>query len=325
MLSVLVLLALSFGFLNGFHDAANSIATVVSTRVLRPLQAVAWAAAFNFLSILLLQTGVATTVATGLVDPTAIDPAIIAGALAGAVVWNLVMLRLRLPTSSGHALVSALIGAALAGAGPHALLADGILLFLLFVLLAPLLGLLLGTALMVAVFNVFHRSSARSADRLFRRLQMVSSAMYSIGHGSNDAQKTAGIIWLLLIDAGLASADALPGWVGPASYGAIAAGTLLGGWRIVRTMGQRTVKLAPAGGFCAESAGAASVHLASAFGVPISTTQTITASIVGVGVVNRLSSMRWGMAGATGWAWFLTVPAAGLLGAAACFLFESAL
>jgi PiT family inorganic phosphate transporter len=320
MLSFLVLLALAFGFLNGFHDAANSIATVVSTRVMRPLQAVAWAAAFNFLAILLLQTGVAVTVGTGLVDAAAIDPAIVFGALAGAIAWNLVTLRLGIPASSAHALVSALLGATLAGAGPDALLADGVLWFLLFVLLAPLIGLVLGMVLMLAVFNVFRRVAARSADRLFRRLQLISSALYNLGHGSNDAQKTVGIIWLLLIGAGRASTDAPPGWVGVASYGVVAGGTLLGGWRIVRTMGQRIVKLAPAGGFCAESAGAGAIHLASFFGIPISTTQTITASIIGVGIVNRLSSVRWGVAGVIAWAWFLTLPAAGLLGALGWFL-----
>jgi len=322
MLSFLVLLALAFGFLNGFHDAANSIATVVSTRVLRPLQAVAWAAAFNFLAILLLQTGVATTIGTGLIEPAAIDPAVVFGALVSAIIWNLVTLRLRIPISSGHALVSALVGASLASGGPGSLLADGVLLFLLFVLLAPLIGLVLGMVLMIAVLNVFRKVAARTADRLFRRMQLVSSAVYGLGHGSNDAQKTVGIIWLLLIDAGRATSDAPPGWVGIASYGVIAAGTLVGGWRIVRTMGQRIVKLAPAGGFCAETAGAASVHLASLFGAPISTTQTITASIVGVGTANRLSSVRWGVAGAIAWAWFLTPPAAGILGALVWFLFK---
>jgi len=322
MLSFLVLLALVFGFLNGFHDAANSIATVVSTRVLRPLQAVAWVAAFNFLAILLLQTGVATTIGTGLVEPTAIDRAVVLGALVGALIWNLLTLRLRIPISSGHALVSALLGAGLASAGPGGLLADGVLLFLLFVLLAPLIGLMLGMVLMVAVLNVFRRVAARTADRLFRRMQLVSSAVYSLGHGSNDAQKTVGIIWLLLIDGGRATSEAPPGWVGIASYGVMAAGTLFGGWRIVRTMGQRIVKLAPAGGFCAEAAAAASVHLASLFGAPISTTQTITTSIVGVGTANRLSSVRWGVAGAIAWAWFLTPPAAGMLGALVWFLFK---
>jgi PiT family inorganic phosphate transporter len=320
MLSFLLLLALAFGFLNGFHDAANSIATVVSTRVLRPLQAVAWAAAFNFLAILLLQTGVAATVGTGLVEQSSIDPAIIFGALVGAIVWNLVTLRVGIPTSSSHALISALLGATLAGAGPGALVVDGVALFLLFVLLSPLIGLLLGMAMMVVVLNLFRRAAARGADRLFRRLQLVSSAIYSIGHGSNDAQKTVGIIWLLLIGAGRASADTLPAWVSVASYAAVAAGTLLGGWRIVRTMGQRIVKLTPAGGFCAESAGAGAVHFASYFGIPISTTQTITASIVGVGIVNRLSSVRWGVAGVILWAWLLTLPAAGLLGALAWYL-----
>ena len=320
MLSALVLLALAFGFLNGFHDAANSIATVVSTRVLRPLHAVAWAAAFNFLAIVLLQTGVAATVGTGLVDAMAIDQAVIFGALVGAMIWNLITLRLGIPTSSAHAIISALLGATLVSAGPGALIVDGVSLFLLFVLLSPLIGLALGVVLMVTVVHLFRRISARGADRLFRRLQLVSSAIYSIGHGSNDAQKTLGIIWLLLIGAGAATAAEPPGWVVFASYAALSAGTLFGGWRIVRTMGQRLVKLTPAGGFCAESAGAGAIHLASFFGIPISTTQTITASIVGVGIINRMSSVRWGVAGVIVWAWFLTLPAAGLLGALGWYL-----
>ena len=320
MLSVLILLALAFGFLNGFHDAANSIATVVSTRVLRPLHAVAWAAAFNFLAIVLLQTGVAATIGTGLIDPLSIDHAAIFGALVAAIIWNLITLRLGIPTSSAHALISGLLGATLVSAGPGALVVDGVSLFLLFVLLSPLLGLALGVVLMVSVIHVFRRISARNADRLFRRLQLLSSAIYSIGHGSNDAQKTLGIIWLLLIGAGSATAEQPPGWASFASYAVLSAGTLFGGWRIVRTMGQRLVKLTPAGGFCAESAGAGAIHLASFFGIPISTTQTITASIVGVGIVNRLSSVRWGVAGVILWAWFLTLPAAGLLGALGCYL-----
>jgi len=320
MLSLLILLALAFGFLNGFHDASNSIATLVSTRVLRPLQAVVWAAAFNFLAIALLQTGVAATIGTGLIDPASIDPAVIFGALVSAILWNLLALRIGLPTSSSHALVSGLIGATLANAGPGVVLLDGATVFLLFVLLSPLIGLALGVVLMLSVFHLFRRFPARGADRLFRRLQLVSSAIYSIGHGSNDAQKTLGIIWLLLLAAGQASPDQPPGWVSVASYAALAAGTLLGGWRIVRTMGQRLVKLTPAGAFCAESAGAGAVHLASLLGIPISTTQTITAAIVGVGIVNRPSSVRWGVAGVILWAWVLTLPGAGLLGALAAAL-----
>ena len=320
MLSFLILLALAFGFLNGFHDAANSIATVVSTRVLRPHHAVAWAAAFNFLAIGLLQTDVAATVGTGLIDPASIEPAVIFGALVGAIIWNLVTLRLGIPTSSTHALISGLIGATLANAGPAALVTDGVSLVLLFVLLSPIIGLGLGVALMLGVVHLFRRAPARGADRLFRRLQLLSSAIYGIGHGSNDAQKTLGIIWLLLLGAGQASPDQPPGWVSIASYAALAAGTLFGGWRIVRTMGQRLVKLTPAGGFCAEAAGAGAIHFASFFGIPISTTQTITTSIVGVGIVNRLSSVRWGVAGVILWAWLLTLPAAGLLGALASYL-----
>ena len=320
MLSLLVLLALAYGFLNGFHDAANSIATVVSTRVLRPLHAVAWAASFNFLAIFLMQTSVAATIGTGLIDQGAIDPAVVFGALFGSIIWNLTTLRLGIPTSSSHALICSLAGAALAAAGPQALIADGVTVFLLFVLLAPMIGLALGVALMIAVAHIFRWLAARSADRLFRRLQLVSSAIYSIGHGSNDAQKTVGIIWLLLLGTGSTAASDLPGWVTIASYAAVAGGTLFGGWRIVRTMGQRIVKLTPAGGFCAEAGGAGAIHLASFLGAPISTTQTITASIVGVGIVNRLSSVRWGVAGVIIWSWVLTLPATALLGAAGCYL-----
>ena len=320
MLSLLVLLALAYGFLNGFHDAANSIATVVSTRVLRPLQAVAWAAAFNFLAILLMQTGVAATIGTGLVEQSAVNPAIVFGALVGSIIWNLAALRLGIPTSSSHALICSLVGATLAGAGPGALIGDGLAIFLLFLLLSPLVGLVLGIALMVMLAHLFRWVPARSADRLFRRLQLVSSALYSIGHGSNDAQKTLGVIWLLLLGTGGATADAPAGWIVFVSYAAVAAGTLFGGWRIVRTMGQRIVKLTPAGGFCAEAAGAAAIHLASFLGAPISTTQTITASIVGVGIANRLTSVRWGVAGVILWAWLLTLPAAALLGAGAWYL-----
>jgi PiT family inorganic phosphate transporter len=325
MLSFLILLALAYGFLNGVHDAPNSIATVVSTRVLRPLHAVAWAATFNFLAIALLQTGVAVTVGMGLVQPVAVDPAVIFGALTAAIIWSLISLRAGIPTSSTHALVSGLVGATLASAGAGALLTDGVALVLLFVALSPLIGLALGILLMLAVVHIFRRAPARGADRVFRRLQLVSSALYSLGHGSHNAQKSVGIIWLLMLGAGTATVEAPPGWATVASYVAVAAGTLLGGWRIVRTMGQRIVKLTPAGGFCAESSGALMIHLASIFGIPISTTQTITGSIVGVGMVNRLSSVRWGVAGVILWSWLLTLPAAGLLGALAWYLGRSIL
>ena len=270
-----------------------------------------------------MQTGVAATIGTGLVDQAAVDPAVVFGALAGSIIWNLAALRLGIPTSSVACARSAAWSARRwPRRARSALIADGVTLFLLFVLLSPLIGLVLGVALMVvARCTCSAGSPARSADRLFRRLQLVSSAVYSIGHGSNDAQKTVGVIWLLLLGAGTAAAAraarlgrasrAMPQW---------RCGTLFGGWRIVRTMGQRIVKLTPAGGFCAESAGAGAIHLASFLGVPISTTQTITASIVGVGIANRLSSVRWGVAGVILWAWLLTLPAAALLGAGAWYL-----
>ena len=321
-LAALVVLALVFDFMNGFHDAANSIATVVSTGVLKPYQAVVWAAFFNFLAIFIFELKVAATVGKGIVDPTVIDHYVIFGALVGAIAWNVITWYYGIPSSSSHALIGGMIGATVAKVGAGSLLAPGILKTAIFIVVSPALGFLLGGLLMIAVSWLFFRSTPRRMDRWFRRLQLMSSALYSLGHGSNDAQKTMGIIWLLLIAAGVSSTqDAMPPyWVIISCYVAIAFGTMFGGWRIVKTMGQKITKLKPVGGFCAETGGAMTLFLASGFGIPVSTTHTITGSIVGVGSAQKLSAVRWGVAGSIVWAWVLTIPASGLMAAAAWWI-----
>ncbi len=316
-LVALIAIALVFDFMNGFHDAANSIATIVSTGVLKPYQAVAWAAFFNFVAIALFEMKVAATVGKGIVSPDAVDNQLIFGALIGAIIWNIITWYYGLPSSSSHALIGGMIGATIAKAGTGPLLAPGIIRTSSFILVAPLLGMLLSGLIMIGVSWVCRRRSQRLTDRWFRRLQLVSSALYSIGHGSNDAQKTMGIIWLLLISAGLTTRDHLPGWVIVSCYLAIAMGTLFGGWRIVKTMGQRITKLKPVGGFAAETGGAMSLFLASSLGIPVSTTHTITGSIIGVGSVQRTRAVRWGVAGNIVIAWIITIPASGLLAALA--------
>src|SRR5215212_7266739 len=314
-LVLLVALALAFDFLNGFHDAANSIATVVSTGVLRPYQAVLWAAFFNFVAVAIFELKVAATVGKGIVSPEFVDARLIFGALMGAIAWNIITWYYGIPSSSSHALIGGMIGAAIAKAGTQTLMLPGILKVLVFIVISPILGLTLGALIMVAVSWIFFRSSARRVDRWFRRLQLVSSALYSIGHGSNDAQKTMGIIWLLLIAAKVTTPDHLPTWVIVSCYAAISLGTLFGGWRIVKTMGQRITKLRPIGGFSAESGGAITLFLASSFGVPVSTTHTITGAIIGVGAAQRVSAVRWGVAGNIVMAWIITIPAAALIAA----------
>ena len=313
----LVLVALVFDFMNGFHDAANSIATVVSTRVLKPYQAVMLAAAFNFLALFVFQLKVATTVGKGIVDQGVVDHYLVFGALVGAISWNLITWWYGIPSSSSHALIGGLAGAAVAKAGTVSLLPAGILKTVAFILIAPLMGFVLGGLLMLLVAWLFVRSSPSRVDRWFRRLQLVSASLYSLGHGGNDAQKTIGIIWMLLIAAGLGSADAPPVWVVIACYGTIAAGTAFGGWRIVKTMGQRITKLKPVGGFCAETGGAMMLFLATGFGIPVSTTHTITGSIVGVGSAKKVSAVRWGVAGNIVWAWILTIPCSAFIAAIA--------
>lgn len=314
---LLVVLALLFDFMNGFHDAANSIATVVSTGVLKPHQAVAFAAFFNFLALFIFKLKVAATVGKGTIDPAIVDHYVIFGALVGAIVWNLITWYYGIPSSSSHALIGGLIGAAVAKAGTGALISAGLLKTVLFIFLSPLLGYLFGSLLMVAVSWLFFRQTQRRVDKWFRRLQLVSAALYSLGHGGNDAQKTMGIIWMLLIATGHATGDSLPAWVIILCYVAIACGTLFGGWRIVKTMGQRITKLKPVGGFCAETGGAITLFLATALGIPVSTTHTITGAIVGVGSVKKATAVRWGVAGNIVWAWIFTIPASAFVAAVA--------
>ena len=314
---MLVVVALIFDFMNGFHDAANSIATVVSTGVLKPYQAVIWAAFFNFVAILLFELKVAATVGKGIVDPAIVDNHVIFGALIGAISWNVITWYYGLPSSSSHALIGGMIGATISKAGTGPLLAPGIIKTVSFIVVAPLLGMLLSGIIIIAVSWICRRRTQRQTDRWFRRLQLVSSAMYSIGHGGNDAQKTMGIIWLLLISAGITGTDHLPYWVVLSCYIAIALGTLFGGWRIVKTMGQRITKLKPVGGFAAETGGAMSLFLATNLGIPVSTTHTITGSIIGVGSAQRARAVRWGVAGNIVAAWVLTIPASALIAAVA--------
>jgi len=317
----LVLVALAFDFMNGFHDAANSIATVVSTGVLKPHQAVVFAAAFNFIALFVFQLKVATTVGRGIVDQGVVDHYLVFGALVGAIAWNVITWYYGLPSSSSHALIGGLAGAAVAKAGGWALLPAGILKTVAFIFISPLVGFLLGMLLMLAVSWIFFRSTPSRVDRWFRRLQLVSASLYSLGHGGNDAQKTVGIIWMLLIAAGLsAPQDPVPLWVVAACYITIALGTAFGGWRIVKTMGQRITKLKPVGGFCAETGGAAMLFTATAFGIPVSTTHTIAGSIVGVGAAQSVSAVRWGIAGNIVWAWILTIPCSALMAGLAWWL-----
>jgi PiT family inorganic phosphate transporter len=315
----IVALALLFDFTNGFHDAANSIATVVSTRVLTPRMAVVWAASFNFIAFLVFHTGVANTVGKT-VDPAVVSEAVIFAGLVGAVAWNLLTWWLGLPTSSSHALIGGFAGAGVAKAGFDVLNAASLEKTILFIALSPLLGMVLGFLLMLANLWIFGRATPARVDRLFRRLQLVSAAAFSLGHGGNDAQKTMGIISALLVGAGHLQLKAngdlpVPNWVVLAAYSAIALGTLSGGWRIVKTLGQRITALKPVGGFSAETAAACSLYLATFLGIPVSTTHTITGAIVGVGSTRRLSAVRWGVAGRIVWAWVLTIPAAATVAA----------
>lgn len=316
---LLVGLALLFDFMNGFHDAANAIATVVSTGVLKPSQAVAMAAVFNVIAIFFFQLKVAATVGKGTIDPSIVDHYVIFGALVGAIFWNLVTWFYGIPSSSSHALIGGLIGAAVAKSGTGALISKGLITTITFIVLSPLLGFLLGSLMMLVVSWIFVKSTPMKVDKWFRRLQLVSASMFSLGHGGNDAQKTIGIIWMLLISANYLdpAAKAPPSWVVISCYAAIGLGTLFGGWRIVKTMGQKITKLKPVGGFCAETGGAATLFVASALGIPVSTTHTITGAIVGVGSSQKMSAVRWGVAGNIVWAWILTIPASAFVAAVA--------
>ncbi|MBF6987291.1 MULTISPECIES: inorganic phosphate transporter [Cupriavidus] len=321
VIALLVALALLFDFMNGFHDAANSIATVVSTGVLKPHHAVAMAAMCNVVAIFVFHLKVAATVGTGTIDVGIVDHYVIFGALVGAIAWNVITWYYGIPSSSSHALIGGLVGAAVAKAGTGALVGSGLLKTVAFILISPFLGFVLGSIMMVMVGWTFFRTPPSRVDRWFRRLQLVSASLYSLGHGGNDAQKTIGIIWMLLIASGHVMAGGQPPtWVIVSCYVAIGMGTLFGGWRIVRTMGQKITKLKPVGGFCAETGGALTLFFASALGVPVSTTHTITGAIVGVGSAQKMSAVRWGVAGNIVWAWVLTIPASAFMAAIAWWI-----
>jgi len=312
----LILVALVFDYINGFHDAANSIATVVSTRVLSPGKAVIWAAFFNFVAAFTFGTAVAKTVGSGMVDISIVTFAVIFAGLIGAIVWDLITWYYGLPTSSSHALVGGYAGAAVAKAGFGAIIPSGWTKTLIFIVLSPLIGLLLGLLIMTAIFWIFQGFPPSRVDRWFRRLQLVSAAAFSLNHGANDAQKTMGIIAGVLYAAKYIDEFYIPFWVVLSAHAAIGLGTLAGGWRIIHTMGSKITKLQPVGGFAAESAAAISILIATQTGVPVSTTHAITGAIVGVGATRRLSAVRWGVAGQIVWAWVLTIPAAFVIAAA---------
>jgi PiT family inorganic phosphate transporter len=321
-LALLVGLALIFDFMNGFHDAANAIATVVSTGVLKPQAAVAMSAVFNFVAIFTVGLHVAATVSMNTVDPHIVDQYVVFGALVGAIIWNIITWYYGIPSSSSHALIGGLVGAAVAKGGTAALVGNGLVRTVEWIVLSPLMGFVLGSIVMLIVSWLFVKTPPRKVDTWFRRIQLLSAAAYSLGHGGNDAQKTIGIIWMLLIVAGITApaASAPPMWVVIACYTAMSLGTLFGGWRIVKTMGQKITKLKPVGGFCAESGGAITLFIASAIGVPVSTTHTITGSIVGVGSAKKASAVRWGVAGNIVWAWIFTIPASAFMAAIAWWI-----
>jgi inorganic phosphate transporter, PiT family len=317
----IVLVALVFDYINGFHDAANSIATIVSTRVLTPRRAVAWAAFFNFIAFVIFPLHIAHTVGKGIIDPKVVDDAVLIGALGGAIVWNLITWWYGLPSSSSHALVGGLLGAGISKGGLAVVQTAGVTKVAIFIIVSPVLGMVLGGSMMVLVAWVLRRATPGRIDRWFRRLQLLSAAAFSLGHGANDAQKTMGIILALLIAKGYVSATSeVPIWVILASQTAMGLGTFSGGWRIVRTMGMGLTKLKPVGGFCAETGAAGMLFVASALGVPVSTTHTITGGIVGVGLVNNPNGVRWSVALRIVWAWLFTIQSAAIIGAAIYFL-----
>ena len=322
----LIAVALAFDFLNGFHDAANSIATIVSTGAMSPRWAVMWAAFFNFVAFLVFGVAVASTIGKGIIDPAIVDHYVVFGALSGAIAWNLITWYYGIPSSSSHALVGGLVGAGIAKGGSATLVASGVLKTAAAIVLSPLFGFALAIVLMIAVSWIFVRSTPQRVDRWFQRLQFVSAALYSLGHGGNDAQKTMGIIWMLLIAGGYTPASGnVPAWVVIACYLTIGLGTLFGGWRIVKTMGQRITKIRPVGGFCAEISGSLTLFLATALGIPVSTTHTIAGSILGVGSTQSTSAVRWGIAGNIVWAWILTIPCLAFMAGLAWWLARTVL
>jgi PiT family inorganic phosphate transporter len=317
----LILVALVFDFFNGFHDAANSIATIVSTGAMTPRWAVVWAAFFNFVAFLVFGVAVASTIGKGIIDPAIVDHYVVFGALVGAIAWNLITWYYGIPSSSSHALIGGLAGAAIAKGGTSKLIASGFLKTAAAIVVSPLAGFVLAIVLMIAVSWIFARSTPRRVDRWFQRLQFLSAALYSLGHGGNDAQKTMGIIWMLLIASGLsAPSEPLPFWVVLACQAAMGLGTLFGGWRIVKTMGMRITKLKPVGGFCASASGATMLFIATGFGIPVSTTHTITGSIIGVGSAHKFNAVRWGVAGNIVWAWIFTIPGSAFIAGVAWLL-----
>jgi PiT family inorganic phosphate transporter len=318
---LLVVVALAFDFLNGFHDAANAIATIVSTRVLKPHQAVAMAAFFNFAAVFVFHLSVATTIGRGIIDPAVVDHYVVFGALIGAIAWNVITWYFGIPSSSSHALIGGLVGAAVAKSGVSSLIAPGLLKTVAFIVVAPLMGFALGAMFLIIVSWLFVRATPARINSWFRRVQLVTCSMYSLGHGGNDAQKTIGIIWMLLIAAGMTSAsEDVPAWVVMACYITIALGTAFGGWRIVKTMGQRITKLHPYNAVCAELSGSCTLFLATVLGIPVSTTHTITGAIVGVGSAHTVSAVRWGVAGNIVLAWVLTIPCSAFIAAVAWWL-----
>ena len=316
IMGILVIVALMFDFMNGFHDAANSIALMVSTRLLTPQAAVAWAAFFNLVAFLFFGLHVANTVGKGIISKEIIDNAVIFGALSGAITWNLITWWFGIPSSSSHALVGGLVGAGVAKAGSGAIVAAGLIKTSVAIILSPLFGMLLALLLMVLVLWVYEKSSPYPTERMFNKMKFVSSSLYSLGHGGNDAQKTMGIIAVLLYANGYIQGDFhVPFWVVISCQVAMAAGTLFGGWRIVRTMGMGITRIRPSGGFCAQTSGAIALFVATSLGIPVSTTHTITGAIIGVGLSRRVSAVRWGLASRIVWAWVLTIPCAGLIAA----------
>jgi PiT family inorganic phosphate transporter len=334
---MIVLVAFVFDFINGFHDSANSIATVVGTRVLSPFVAVMWAAFFNFVALWLVGTAVAKTITKGLIDVTVVTPDVILAGLVGAIIWNLITWWIALPSSSSHALIGGYAGAAVVAGGFGVIIPAGWTKVIVFIFLSPIIGMIAGFWLMVMTYWVFRRFRPRKVDKLFRALQLASSALFSLSHGANDAQKTMGIVASLLVSSQalfanqqgwlrhfyLPSADHIPHWVEFTAFFALGMGTLFGGWRIVHTMGSRITKLKPVGGFSAETGGAVAILLATRFGIPVSTTHTITGSIVGVGATQRLSAVRWGIAGRIVWAWILTIPASAIMAALTYLLIDA--
>lgn len=320
LVAIVITVALIFDYINGFHDAANSIATVVSTRVLSPGKAVIWAAFFNFAAAFIFGTAVARTMGSGMIDIRAVTTAVILAGLTGAIVWDLITWYWGLPTSSSHALIGGYAGAAIAKAGMSVLIPAGWNKTLMFIVLAPAIGFVLGLVFMVAIMWIFRGFAPSRVDRWFRKLQLISAALYSLGHGANDAQKTMGIMAGALFAGGFISEFYIPFWVEMLAYSAISLGTLSGGWRIIHTMGSKITRLQPVGGFAAETAGAVSLFTATSMGVPVSTTHTITGAIVGVGTTRRLSAVRWGIAGRIVWAWILTIPASAIIAAGVFYL-----